>query len=230
MGKKFVGDEKLGSVSSRQINKLLAEFVGTFALTFAGTGAIIVNEISHGEIGNLGIAIAFGLVVTIMVYIFGDISGAHINPAVTIGFVAARQFSIKQVPGYWLAQFSGAISASALLHTLFGNIAHLGATIPNSSIAVSFTLEVILGFFLMLVIVAVVAGTEKIGGMASVAIGGIIALGSIFAGPISGASMNPARSFAPALVSGYLEFNWIYWLAPIIGAVLGALFYRQIEA
>ena len=206
--------------------KYIAEFFGTFSLVFAGTGAIVVDDITNGGVGNLGIAAAFGLVVMIMVYSLGDISGAHINPAVTLGFAVARHFPFSQLPLYWLSQFSGAIVASLLIRILFGNVASLGATFPKTSVTTSFVLEIILGFFLMVVIMAVATGTKEVGGMAAIAIGGTIALGAIFAGPISGASINPARSFAPALVTGDLKDVWIYLLAPSIGAIAGALFHQ----
>ncbi len=206
--------------------KYIAEYFGTFALVFAGTGAIVVDDVTNGGVGNLGIAAAFGLVVMVMVYSLGDISGAHINPAVTLGFAISRHFPASQVPLYWISQFGGAITASLLVRLLFGNTASLGATIPRTSITTSFILEIILGIFLMVVIMAVATGTKEVGGMAAIAIGGTIALGAIFAGPISGASINPARSFAPALVTGDLKDVWIYLLAPSIGAIAGALFYQ----
>lgn len=205
--------------------KYLAELIGTFALTFAGTGAIVVNNITDDAIGGNGVAAAFGLVVMAMIFAFGDISGAHINPAVTLGFAAARRFPVRQIPLYWGAQFSGAIIASTLLRVLFGNIASLGATTPRGAVWVSFLLEIVLGFLLMLVIMSVAIGTKEIGGLAAVAVGGMIALGSIFGGSISGASMNPARSLAPAIVSGNMELVWIYLTAPFIGAVFGAILY-----
>lgn len=213
-----------------QWRQYLAELVGTFALTFAGTGAIIVNVITHNGVGSLGIAVAFGLVVMVMVYAFGYISGAHINPAVTLGFAVAKHFPVSQIPFYWISQFTGAIFSSLLLRTLFGNVARLGSTIPLGPAWVSFVLEAVLGFLLMLVITAVATGSKEIGAVAAIAIGGMVALGAIFAGPISGASMNPARSLAPAIVSGNLGFIWLYLTAPPIGAVLGALFYRAITS
>ena len=206
--------------------KYIAEFFGTFSLVFAGTGAIVVNDITGGGVGGLGIAAAFGLVVMIMVYSLGDISGAHINPAVTMAFAVARHFPVSQVPFYWLSQFSGAIAASFLVRLLYGNVANLGATFPKTSIMTTFVLEIVLGMLLMFVIMAVATGTREVGGMAAIAIGGTIALGAIVAGPISGASMNPARSLAPALVTGNLNDVWIYLLAPTIGAIVGALFYQ----
>ena len=206
--------------------KYIAEYFGTFALVFAGTGAIVVDDVTNGGVGNLGIAAAFGLVVMVMVYSLGDISGAHINPAVTLGFAISRHFPVSKVPLYWISQFGGAITASLLVRLLFGNTASLGATIPRTSITTSFILEIILGIFLMVVIMAVATGTKEVGGMAAIAIGGTIALGAIFAGPISGASINPARSFAPALVTGDLKDVWVYLLAPSIGAIAGALFYQ----
>lgn len=208
--------------------KYLAEFVGTFTLTFAGTGAIVIEAITH-KVGNLGIALTFGLVVMVMIYAFGEISGAHINPAVTAGFVVAGHFPIGQLLWYWSAQLLGAVAASSLILAFFGNIAALGATIPRGPEWVSFVLEIILAFLLMVVIMAVATGTKELGGMTAIAVGGTIAMEAIFAGPISGASMNPARSIGPALVGGRPEFLWLYITAPMIGTTLGALFYGLVS-
>lgn len=200
--------------------KLLAESLGTFALVFAGTGAIVINEVSGGAIGHAGIALTFGLVVLAMIYTFGDISGAHLNPAVTIAFAAAGRMSWREVPGYAAAQLIGAIAASGLLRVLFATNAKLGATLPAGSEAQSFILEIVLTAILMLTILSVSTGAKEKGGTVGIAVGAIIALEAMFAGPICGASMNPVRSLAPAMVSGHMEHLWIYLLAPIIGALL----------
>jgi aquaporin Z len=201
------------------MKKLLAEFLGTLGLIFAGTGAIIVNDQTHA-LGHAGIALTFGLVVLAMIYCFGDISGAHMNPAVTIGFAAAGRSEWRSVPGYITAQILGALAASALLKFLFPANATLGATLPSGAVAQSFVLEVMLTFFLMLVVLSVSTGAKEKGVTAGIAIGAVIALEAMFAGPICGASMNPARSLAPALVSGHLENLWLYLAAPILGALL----------
>ena len=202
------------------MKKLLAEFLGTFALVFAGTGAIVINHASNGTITHGGIALTFGLIVLAMIYTFGDVSGAHLNPAVTAAFAAAGRFPWKELPGYLLAQIAGAVAASALLHVLFPDDPTLGATLPAGSASQSFILETTLSFLLMLVILSVSTGAKEKGITAGIAIGGVIGLEAMFAGPICGASMNPARSLAPALVSGHFEHLWIYLAAPLLGALL----------
>lgn len=202
------------------MKKLTAEFMGTFALIFAGTGAIVINQHSGGVIGHPGIALTFGLVVLALIYAFGDISGAHFNPAVTIAFAAARRFSWAGVPGYLLAQCGGALLASGLLRFLFPTNPTLGATLPSGSAAQSFVLETVLTWLLMLVILNVSTGAREKGITAGVAVGSVIALEAMFAGPVCGASMNPARSLAPAVVSGNLQHLWIYLVAPSLGALL----------
>lgn len=202
------------------MKKLAAECLGTFALVFAGTGAIVINETSGGAISHVGIALTFGLVVLAMIYTFGDISGAHINPAVTIGFFAARRLPGKTVLPYVLSQCAGALAASSLLRFLFPQNATLGATTPAGPWMQSFVLEAILTAFLMLVILSVSTGAREKGITAGIAVGAVIGLEAMFAGPICGASMNPARSLAPAVVSGQVAAVWIYVVAPIIGALL----------
>ena len=202
------------------MNKLLSELLGTFTLVFAGTGAIVINDVSGGVIGHAGIALTFGLVVMAMIYTFGEVSGAHLNPAVTLGFAVAGRFEWKNVPGYVLAQIIGAVAASGLLHWLFPAHEKLGATLPAGSAMQSFVLELILTAILMLVILRISTGAKEKGITAGIAIGGVIALEAMFAGPICGASMNPVRSLAPALVSGHLEHLWIYLAAPTLGALL----------
>lgn len=201
------------------MNKLLSELLGTFILVFAGTGAIVINDISGGVIGHAGIALTFGLVVMAMIYTFGDVSGAHLNPAVTIGFAVAGRFEWKSIPGYVLAQIAGALAASGVLRLLFPTHDKLGATLPAGSAMQSFVLELILTAILMLAILRVSTGAKEKGITAGIAIGGIIALEAMFAGPICGASMNPARSLAPAIVSGHFEHLWIYLTATVLGAL-----------
>jgi aquaporin NIP len=200
--------------------KLIAEVLGTFTLVFAGTGAIVIDQASHGAIGHAGIALTFGLVVLAMVYTFGDVSGAHLNPAVTIGFAAARRMPWTDALRYVVAQIIGAFAASFVLRGLFPNDAMLGATLPAGAAGQSFWLEVILTFILMLVILSVSTGAKEKGITAGIAVGAVIGMEAMFAGPICGASMNPARSLAPAMVSGHLASLWIYLLAPIAGALL----------
>ncbi len=202
------------------MKKLFAEFLGTFALVFAGTGAIVIDRVSDGAIGHAGIALTFGLVVTAMIYALGDESGAHLNPAVTTAFAAAGRFAWREVPAYIAAQVLGAFAASGLLRALFPASATLGATLPAGAPMQSFILEIVLTFLLMFVILSVSTGAKEKGITAGIAIGAVIALEAMFAGPICGASMNPARSLAPAIVSGHLEHLWLYLAAPVLGALL----------
>ena len=209
--------------------QVAAELIGTFCLVFAGTGAIVVNAATNGTITHVGVAFTFGLIVLAMIYALGDISGAHLNPAVTIGFWAARRFPANRLLPYVLAQCSGAILASLTLRFLFPQSDTLGATIPAGSSTQSFVLEAILTWILMLVILNVSTGAKEKGITAGIAIGGVIALEALFAGPICGASMNPARSLSPALVSGHLEYLWIYLLAPTLGASVAVLSCRCVR-
>jgi aquaporin Z len=202
------------------MKKLVAEFIGTFTLVFAGTGAITINDVSGGSITHVGIALTFGLVVLAMIYALGDVSGAHLNPAVTIGFWVSGRFSAASVLPYIGAQLSGAVAASATLRVLFPEHATLGATLPAGTQGQSFILELILTFILMLVILNVSTGAKEKGITAAIAVGAVIAMEAMFAGPICGASMNPARSFAPAIVTFKLASLWIYLVAPVVGAVL----------
>jgi aquaporin Z len=202
------------------MKKLLAESLGTFALVFAGTGAIVINEVSGGIIGHAGVALTFGLVILAMIYTFGDVSGAHLNPAVTIAFAGAGRFPWGRVTGYIAAQMFGAFAASGLMRALFPQTELLGATLPAGPAMQSFVLEVVLTGILMLTILSVSTGAKEKGVTAGIAIGAVIGLEAMFAGPICGASMNPARSLAPAAVSGHLEHVWVYLSAPVLGALL----------
>src|SRR5436190_11078114 len=211
------------------MKKYVAEGLGTFALVFAGTGAIIINEASHGAITHAGIALTFGLIVLAMIYTVGDISGAHLNPAVTIGFWTARRLPGREILPYILSQATGALIASGLLRFLFPQSKLLGATLPAGSELQSFILEFVLTFILMLTILNVSTGAKEKGITAGIAVGAVIALEAMFAGPICGASMNPARSFGPAVVSGHLEHLWLYLVAPPLGAMAAMLACRCIR-
>jgi len=200
----------------------LAEVFGTFWIVFAGTGAIIVNDMT-GVISHAGVALTFGLIVFAMISSLGDISGAHFNPAVTIGFYLAKRFPLKMVLPYIANQCLGALAASYLLHLLFPAHSTLGATLPAGSAVQSWVLEIILMLGLMFVILSVSTGAKEKGITAGLAIGSVVALEALFAGPICGASMNPARSLGPALVSGHFESLWIYLTAPIVGAGIAVL-------
>jgi aquaporin NIP len=202
------------------MRKYVAEYLGTFALIFCGTGAIIINQQTGGTVTHAGIAITFGLIVMAMIYSFGGISGAHFNPAVTIAFTLAKKFPLQQLAPYIIAQLTGAISASLVLKYLFPENLLLGSTQPAGTEMQSLILEFILTFFLMLVIMNVAHGSKEQGMFAGMAIGFVVLLEAMFAGPVSGASMNPARSIAPALCSGNLQHLWIYIIAPVAGASL----------
>lgn len=208
--------------------RLAAEVFGTFALVFAGTGAIVINEVSGGAITHPGIALTFGLIVLAMIYAVGDVSGCHLNPAVTLGFWLARRFESRLVAPYISSQVCGAIVASLLIKLLFPGDHNLGATLPVGSAIQSFGLEVVLTLILMFVILSVSSGSQEKGILAGVAVGAVIALEAMFAGPISGASMNPARSLAPALVGLKLKSLWIYLLAPILGSLLAVPLFQFI--
>jgi aquaporin NIP len=218
-----------GHRSGLNLKKLFAEFIGTFALVFAGTGAIVIDETSGGAVTHVGIALTFGLIVLAMIYTLGDISGAHLNPAVTLGFFAARRFRFGQVPPYLMSQFSGAIAASLVLRLLFPANVALGATMPAGAVAQSFFLELILTAILMFVILGVSTGAAEKGITAGIAVGAVIGLEALFAGPITGASMNPARSLGPALVTFRLTHLWIYLAAPVLGAGLGVFACRCVR-
>ena len=205
------------------MKKYLAEIIGTFALVFCGTGAIVINQEAGGVISHIGIAITFGLIVSSMIYTVGDISGAHLNPAVTIAFYVAKVFTSKEILPYILSQGVGAFLASITLKFLFPANNDLGSTLPSGLPMQSFVLEVILTFLLMFVILHVAKGSKEQGMFAGVAVGGMVMLEAIFAGPICGASMNPIRSLAPAITSGHLEHIWIYITAPIMGAILASI-------
>jgi aquaporin NIP len=195
---------------------------------FAGCGAIMVDATTHA-LGHVGVALSFGLVIMVMIYAVGHISGAHFNPAVSFAFALGRHFPWPSLVGYWTAQLLGALAAAALLRGSLGDVAHVGATLPSGSQGQSFLWELVLTFFLMFVIMAVATDTRAVGEAAAIAIGGTVGLDAMFGGPVSGASMNPARSIGPALVSGDLHALWLYILAPLCGAALGALAYQLVR-
>jgi aquaporin Z len=206
--------------------RCLAEFFGTYFLLFAGCGAIVINDVAGSAITHPGIALTFGLIVMAMIYAIGDVSGAHINPAVTFAFSISKRFPKKEVVPYIGSQCAGGIAASATLNLLF-NHKTLGGTIPLAGyVYESLVLEVILTALLLFVILGVSQGSKEKGVLAGIAIGGTIALEAMFAGPICGASMNPIRSLGPAIVSGSLEHQWIYIVGPLGGAALGVFIAR----
>lgn len=217
----------------KSIKKYIAEFIGTFFLVFIGTGAIIVDGISNNSIGHLGVSFAFGLVITVMIYACGHISGAHFNPAVTIAFTASKDFPLNSLIQYLMSQLLGAISASLILRLIFGNIFYLGSTLPTlpkgNAVTVSFIMEFVFTFCLMFVIMGVATDSRAEGSFAGLAIGFTVFLGALVAGPISGGSFNPARSIGPAIISGCYDYLWLYIVSPIIGAICASLCYKYLR-
>jgi aquaporin Z len=218
-----------GGKFKTMMNRLAAETIGTFALVFAGTGAITIDDVSHGAVTHVGIGLTFGLVVMAMIYAVGDVSGAHLNPAVTIAFWAARRFEGRSVAPYIGSQLAGALAASVCLRLLFWGHPTLGTTLPAGPWWQSFVLEFLLTAMLMFVILGVSTGAKENGVMAGAAVGATVALEALFAGPICGASMNPARSAGPALVSGHLEHLWIYLTSPTLGAAFAVAAWRCVR-
>ena len=211
------------------MKRYISEFIGTFAMIFCGTGAMTINEVTGGDVTHVGIAMTWGLIVMAMIYAFGETSGAHFNPAVSIAFAHAKKFSWREVPKYIIAQILGAFSASLILWFLFPSSEILGATIPTVDVWRAFVLEFLLTFFLMVVIINVSTGSKEIGAVAGIAIGAVVLLEAMFAGPITNASMNPARSIAPAFVSGNLQHLWMYTIAPILGALLAVISCKMVK-
>lgn len=216
----------LGAYWRSHLPRYAGEMIGTFAIVVVATGAVVGNAAADGSISHVGIAIATGLIVTAMIYTLGHLTGAHFNPAVSLAFTVGRHFPVRDLIPYWLAQFAGAVLASLLVRFLWGDVANLGANLPGLSDGRAFVLEVFLTFLLMFVITAVATDVRAVGQGAALAIGFTVLLAVMFAGPASGASMNPARSFGPALVSGTWEHQWIYYAGPFVGAVLGVLVYE----
>jgi aquaporin Z len=215
-------------MSRGDVNKFAAEVVGTFALVFAGTGAIVVDRVSGGAVTHVGVALTFGLIVLAMIYAVGEVSGAHLNPAVTLGFLIAGRLPPRLAAPYVLSQLAGAFAASGLMRLMFGATANLGATLPSGSPLQSLVMEVVLTGLLMFVILCVATGSKEQGLMAGIAIGATVGLEAMFAGPICGASMNPARSLAPAVVAGALDHLWVYLAAPVLGATLAVPTWRLV--
>jgi MIP family channel proteins len=209
-----------------------AEAIAAFALVFAGCGAAIANSVYAGSLGQVGVALTFGLVIMAMVYATGHLSGAHINPAVTLAFTLTRHFPVREAGAYVAAQGAGAILAAlALLAVWPDQPAQLGATVPAAGVAVGSALvyEAILTAILMFTIMAVATDTRAVGAGAAIAIGGAVGLDALFGGPVTGASMNPARSLGPALAAGEWRDFWIYVVGPVAGAALAALAYQAVR-
>ena len=211
------------------LRKYLAEVIGTFTLVFCCTGAIVSNEVSGGAVTHVGICMATALTVLAMIYALGDISGAHMNPAVTVGFVLAKRMGIQEGIPYILAQVIGGLLGSIAIKLLFPMQIHLGGTYPTGSDLQSFILEIILTFFLMFVVLNVSRGEKEKGITAGIAISAVVGLEALFAGPICGASMNPIRSLAPALVAMDLHAQWIYLTAPFLGSIVAVIFHKVLH-
>jgi len=218
----------MSGMKSPLLQRAGAELVGTYALVTAGCGAIMVNA-ETGVVGHVGIALTFGLVIMVMIAATGHISGAHFNPAVTVAFALTRHFPWRDVPFYVGGQLFGAILGAVTLRLLIGDAAMLGATLPSGTLTQSFGIEVLLTAVLMFVIIAVATDTRAVGETAAIAIGATVALDALWGGPISGASMNPARSLGPALVAGIFQAQWIYVVAPLIGAAIGGYLYQWLR-
>jgi aquaporin Z len=210
--------------------RLAAEAFGAFSLVFAGTGAIIVNDVSNGALTHAGISLVFGLIVLAMIYTVGDVSGAHLNPAVTLGFFVAGRIPFRPVVPYIAVQCLSATTASLALRLIFPKHPTLGATLPSDSVAAAFVFEFVMTLILMVVVLSVSKGGRERGITAGIVVGSVIALEALFGGPISGASMNPARSLGPAIVSGTFSHHWIYWAAPLLGAVVATGVFRAIHS
>ena len=207
-----------------------AEGIATFALVFAGCGAIVADERYEGALGSVGVALVFGLIIMVMVYATGHLSGAHINPAVTLAFTVGRHFPAREALAYVGAQMAGATAGALLLLAVWpAQPAELGATVPSVAVGSAFVYELVLTAFLMFVIMAVATDTRAVGAAAAVAIGGTVGLDALFGGPVTGASMNPARSFGPAVAAGEWQDFWVYVAGPIIGAVVGAIAYQLVR-
>jgi aquaporin Z len=211
------------------LRRWVAEAVGTFFLVLIGPGAVMVNAYSGGAVGHAGVALAFAFVITAMIYALGHLSGAHLNPAVTLGFWSARRFPARELVPYIVAQCLGAMLASLTLRAVLGPIGALGATLPSISLAGAFTIEWLLSFALMFVIMAVATDERVADGFAAIAVGLTVGFGAMMGGPLTGASMNPARSLGPAVVGNLWRAHWIYWLAPITGMIVAANVYEYLR-
>lgn len=210
-------------IEATPARRLLAELIGTFALTLVAAGALVISAVNGGVPGFAAQVVSPGLLVMAMIYTIGPTSGAHINPVVTLAFALRRDFPWRRVPSYWIAQLLGSVLAALFLLGLFGDRASLGATLPHHGLMPSFVLEISLTFLLVTVILATAANAKVVGPNAALAVGATVALDGLFAGPISGASMNPARSFGPAMLSGHAGTFWIYVLGPLVGSMLAVV-------
>ena len=203
--------------TSVNLRRAGAEALGTFFLVLISPGAAMVNAYSAGQLGAVGIALATAFVVTAMIYALGHLSGAHINPAVTLGFWSVRRFPAAEVVPYIIAQCSGGVAASLVLRSTLGPVGDLGATLPRISVPSALAIEWLLSFALMFVIMAVATDDRVAGGFAAIAVGVTVGFCVLMGGPITGGSMNPARSLGPAVIGGLWQGHWLYWVAPVTG-------------
>jgi aquaporin NIP len=210
--------------------RLIAELIGTALLVCFGPGSAVISAYRDNAITLEGIAAANGIIIMVLIYAIGHVSGAHFNPAVTISFALLRHFQPREVAPYIAAQFAGGILGAAILWALFGDAIKSGVTMPSGSVAQGIGMEILLTFLLMFVITSVATDVRAVGAAAAIAIGSAVGLDVLIGGPITGGSMNPARSFGPALVSGELHNYWVYLIAPPIGAILGAFAYTVVRA
>ena len=224
------GREARSAVRPGLARRALMEAIGAFAIVFAGCGAIVADATREGALGTVGIGLVFGLIVMVMIYAGGHLSGAHYNPAVTVAFALARHFPAREAATYVGAQLAGAIAGALLLLAAWPDApADLGATVPSVGVGAALAYEIVLTAFLMFVITAVATDTRAVGAAAAIAIGGTVALDALFGGPVTGASMNPARSIGPALAAGQWTDAWIYVAGPLIGAAIGVFGYQLVR-
>ena len=211
------------------LGKFIAEIIGTFVLVFVAAGSVMVNDISGGLVTLVGVALSTGISVMVMVYAIDNISGAHINPAVTFGFLLTRRLGWKEALVYWAAQISGAVVAAGALRLILGEVAQMGANVPSVGVGQALGMEILITFSLVFLIMAVTSNQDRLGGVSGVAIGAAVALGLLVGGPISGGSMNPARSLGPALIGWIWVDHWVFWAGPLLGASVGSLGYLYLD-
>jgi MIP family channel proteins len=209
--------------------RLAAEAIGTFGLVFLGAGAAAVNAWSNGAVSHTGVSLTFGAVILVAVYALGHISGAHLNPAVTFGFWVARRFPGREVGPYVAAQLAGAIAGAIALQAAVGSFAIFATTRPAIPVLPALGVEIVLSFFLMLVVMAVATDSRVAGEVAGLAVGFIVMVDALMGGPLTGASMNPARSFGPALATGQWDAHWIYWVGPMAGMAVAVPTYEYLR-
>lgn len=211
------------------LGKFVAEIIGTFVLVFVAAGSVMVNDISGGLVTLVGVALSTGISVMVMVYAIGNISGAHINPAVTFGFLLTRRLGWKEALVYWAAQIAGAVVAAGALRLILGEVSQMGANVPSVGVGQALGMEILITFSLVFLIMAVTSNQDRLGGVSGLVIGAAVVLGLLVGGPISGGSMNPARSLGPALIGWIWVDHWVFWAGPLLGASVGSLGYLYLD-